>query len=561
MTLRVPIGIDDFRALRQRGLIYVDKSALIRELIDDAGIDVLLLPRPRRFGKSLNLSMLRCFFEKQDEDLSPLFDDLAIWRAGPAYREHFQRHPVIHLTFKGVKVETWAECWAKLRKILQVLFDQHRHLLDGASPREARDFQAILDGDAGREVYERALLDLCTLLHRQSGERVVILIDEYDEPIHAGHVHDYSGEVLSFFRNFLTEALKGNPHLYKAVLTGILRVARESIFSGLNNLAVCTLLEPAYATHFGFTEAEVEDLLAQAGRQDALAEVQRWYNGYVFGGHVIYNPWSVLNFLRWQHQARPYWLSTSDNVLIKRLLERHAGQLQPLFETLLAGGGFERPVDENVVLAQLEHDEDTLWSLLVFSGYLRAEERAGLSRGRPIFHLTIPNQEVRLVYTETFRGWMQTALSSHGGSIRILLDALLGGRAEALEAQLQRLVENMLSYHDAGTASPENFYHGFVLGLLAALEPEHLVRSNRESGSGRPDVMIRPIQPGQPGVLLELKVARPGRKTLEQAVAEGLTQIRQQGYATELEAAGAAPIHAFAVAFDGKQVRVATPES
>ena len=566
MSLRIPIGIDDFRTLREAGLTYVDKSHLIRELLDRPGAQVVLLPRPRRFGKSLNLSMLRCFFEKRDEDLSPLFDDLSIWRAGDAYRQHFQRYPVIYLTFKGVKTDTWEGCWAILRRKISKLFIQHRYVLDrpDMSEWEARDYHAVLDGTAGREVFQQALLDLAAQLHRYHGEKVVILIDEYDEPIHAGYVHGYAAEVLGFFRNFLSEGLKSNPHLQRAVLTGILRVARESIFSGLNNLAVYTLLHHGFATCFGLTEAEVADLLDQAGRGEQLAEVQRWYNGYVFGDHVIYNPWSVMCFLDDpQGWPRPYWLSTSDNALIKRLLERYASQLQPMFETLLAGGGIEHAVDENVVLEQLERRPDALWSLLVFSGYLRAahtaEPPAAAATGRPIYTLTIPNAEVRLLYGETFREWMEASLSRHGGHMDTLVDALLRGRAGALEAQLQILAGSMLSFHDAGHASPESFYHGFVLGLLAVLEPGHQVRSNRESGRGRPDVMIRPVQPGQPGVILELKIARPGRKTLEQALDEGLAQMQQQGYAAELEAAGASPIHAFAVAFDGKEVRVRAP--
>ena len=567
MSLRVPIGIEDFRTLREAGLTYVDKSHLIRELLDRPGAQVVLLPRPRRFGKSLNLSMLRCFFEKRDEDFSPLFDGLSIWRAGDAYRQHFQRYPVIYLNFKDIKASTFEVVWDGIREQIRDLYNAHRVVLESGrlDAVEAQRYQQVLDGNASAALYRRALLDLSSHLQRYHGEKVIILIDEYDAPIHAGYVHDYARDVLDFFRAFLGAGLKGNPHLYKAVLTGILRVARESIFSGLNNLAVYTLLHHGFATCFGLTEAEVADLLDQAGRGEQLAEVQRWYNGYVFGDHVIYNPWSVMCFLDDpQGWPRPYWLSTSDNALIKRLLERYASQLQPMFETLLAGGGIEHAVDENVVLEQLERRPDALWSLLVFSGYLRAahtaEPPAAAATGRPIYTLTIPNAEVRLLYGETFREWMEASLSRHGGHMDTLVDALLRGRAGALEAQLQILAGSMLSFHDAGHASPESFYHGFVLGLLAVLEPGHQVRSNRESGRGRPDVMIRPVQPGQPGVILELKIARPGRKTLEQALDEGLAQMQQQGYAAELEAAGASPIHAFAVAFDGKEVRVRAPD-
>jgi hypothetical protein len=562
MTLNIPIGIDDFRMLRESGLTYVDKTRLVCNVLDLTGVQVLLLPRPRRFGKSLNLSMLRCFFERSDEDLSHLFEGLAVWQAGEPYRGHFLRHPVIYLTFKDVKPDTFEACRIRLHKTIQVLFDAHRHVLEHAqvSEREARDYRAVLEGTAGDEIYERALADLSALLHRCHGERVVILIDEYDAPIHAGYTGGYLREVLGFFRAFLGSGLKGNPHLYKAVLTGILRVARESIFSGLNNLAVCSVLEPAFSTAFGFTEAEVVDLLERAGKSELLATVQDWYNGYVFGGHVIYNPWSVLSFLQWGSEPKPYWLSTSSNDLIKHVLGLRAIRLQPVLEAVLAGEGVVRVVDENVVLDDLEHDEDAFWSLLVFSGYLKAEKHGVAPNGQAMYRLTIPNHEVRLVYVDSFRTWMKARLRGHGGNLDELTRALLAGDASAFERQLQAFATNLLSYHDAGTAGPENLYQGFVIGLLAVMEPTHLVRSNRESGAGRPDVQIRPRVPGQPGVVLELEVARASEKTpgshLEAALDEGLAQLAANDYAAELRAAGADPVHAFAVAFDGKQVRV-----
>jgi hypothetical protein len=548
--------------LREQGLVYIDKSQLICELLDRPGVPVVLLPRPRRFGKSLNLSMLRCFFERSSQDVSHLFEDLAVWRAGASYREHFQRYPVIHVTFKGVKAERFEDAWAAIRETITKLFDAHRSVLDDGvlSDTEAQAYRQILDRSAPRVLYQHALLDLSRYLHRHHGEPVVLLIDEYDEPIHAGYVHGYAPEILDFFRGFLTEALKGNPHLYKAVLTGILRIARESIFSGLNNLAVYTLLRHEFATCFGFTEAEVTDLLARAGRSEQLPIVQRWYNGYVFGGQVIYNPWSVLNFVAdADGRPRPHWLNTSSNDLIRKLLQDNATRIEPVFESLLAGNGIEHVLDENVVLDRLDTSPEALWSLLVFSGYLKAEERIGDPMEQPSHFLTIPNHEVRLIYTTAFRDWMQVHMRGHGGNLDRLTRALLAGDAATLEEQLQAFVENVLSYHDGGAPSPEQLYHGFVRGLLAVLEPDYLVRSSRESGQGRPDVMIRPARPGRPGAVLELKVARPGRKTLDAALDEGLAQMQTQGYAAELVAAGAQPIHGFAVAFDGKTVRVRAP--
>ena len=298
-SIRFPIGISDFRDLRERGLEYVDKSHLITDLLDRAGTQVVLLPRPRRFGKTVNLSMLRYFFEERDEDLSPLFEGLGVWQRGEEVRAHFQRYPVIYLTLKGTKHESFELCWEAIQKKIEVLFDEHHGPLQSGAltDRETREFRAILGGNAPRALYERALQDLSAYLHRVHGEKVVILIDEYDEPIHGAYVGGYSAEVLSFLRNFLTGGLKDNAHLFKAVLTGILRVARESIFSGLNNLSVFSLLRPELSTCFGFTEPEVAALLEKVGRSDLLEPVRAWYNGYVFGRTVIYNPWSILSFL------------------------------------------------------------------------------------------------------------------------------------------------------------------------------------------------------------------------------------------------------------------------
>jgi hypothetical protein len=558
MLRPIPIGVDDFRALREQGLEYVDKSDLIRGVLD-TGAQVLLLPRPRRFGKTLNMTMLRCFFEKRAEDLSPLFSDLSIWQAAEAYRAHFQRYPVIFLTFKDVKPDRIDHAWGMIKQRLYRLFEEHRALLDAGvlTPDEKIRYQQVLDGTAEFPVFCDALRDLTEYLHRAHGEKVVLLLDEYDAPIHAAHTHGYAPFVLDFFRAFLSAGLKGNPHLFKAVITGILRVAKESIFSGLNNLEVCSLLRPDFATSFGFTEPEVAALLDRAGLSSHIEAVRAWYDGYLFGGEVIYNPWSVLSYLN-RREATPlaYWVGTSSNDLVHDLVGRYALRLEPVFEDLLEGGGVERVLDESVALADLDVDEDALWSLLVFSGYLKPE-KAGLDAlERVVYRLSIPNREVREVYATTFVRWMKARLRGHGADLARLTRALVGGDAEVLEEQLQAFVTNLMSYQDPGTVAPERVYQGFVLGLLAVLEPTYLVRSNRESGDGRPDVTIRPRVAGKPAVVLELKVVRKGKKTPAAALREGMAQIREKGYAAELLAAGASAVHAFAVAFDGKRVWV-----
>ena len=560
MVRPIPLGIDDFRTLREQGLEYVDKSDLIQKVLDK-GAQSFLLPRPRRFGKTLNLSMLRAFFEKRPEDLSGLFSDLAIWSAGPQYREHFQRYPVIHLTFKSVKYETFERSWEAIRNKLAALHERHRYLLDSGalSEHEARRFEQVMSGEASVALAGNALLDLSRYLSRHHGEKVVILIDEYDEPIHAGHTYGYAREILEFFRAFLTEGLKGNPYLFKAVLTGILRIAKESIFSGLNNLAVYSLLRPDFATCFGFTEPEVAALLARAGRSDQLDAVRAWYNGYLFGGEIVYNPWSILSYLDGdESEPRPFWVATSSNDLVRDSLVRHAFEAQADIETLLQGGSIDRDLDENVVLSRIDEDPGALWSLLTFSGYLKAEKLVPEPGEKAIYRLSIPNKEVREVYTGTFRQWMADRMRGRGASLKRLTSALLSGDAEPLEEELQAFTESLLSYHDTALR-PEQVYHAFVIGLLATLEPEYEVRSNRESGAGRPDLLVRPRRPGRPGVVLEVKVARPRKKTAEQALAEALAQLAAHDYAADLRAAGASPIHAFALAFDGKRVHVRNP--
>jgi hypothetical protein len=563
MSIAPPIGISDFRKLREQGLTYVDKTASIAQMLA-ATPEVLLFPRPRRFGKTLLMSTLRAFVERGDDDRAPLFGDLAIWN-DPVARQHLARYPVVFMTFKDVKYRSWDECRRALAVEIARAFRAHLVLRATLTGHAVERFDAIEQERADDVALATSLGSLCEILHQHHGERVVLLIDEYDTPIHAAYVHGYYDRAIEFFRNFLSGGLKDNLHLFKGVLTGILRVAKESIFSGLNNLHVFSLLHPAFGSAFGFTEPEVADLLDRAGLADRSAEVQRWYNGYVFGRTVVYNPWSVLSFLAdapYGLKPQPYWLSTSSNDLIKDVLVRHAARMQPELEALLEGQRVVRAIDENVAFQELAHDPDVVWSLLVLSGYIRAEEHTPASALGPAkYSLSVPNAEVRQIYAGTFQQWMKVRLREGGGDLERLTRALLAGDAATFQAQLQAFATNVLSYHDTGLPDPEKLYHGFLLGLLAVLEPHHLVRSNRESGQGRPDVQIRPAVPGQPGVLLELKVARPGHTTLDEALAQGLAQIAQKGYAAELRAAGAQPIHALAVAFDGKTVRVQAAET
>jgi hypothetical protein len=423
MSENLPIGIDDFRTLREQRLTYVDKTHLVCELIDRPGAQVVLLPRPRRFGKSLALSMLRCFFDRQGDDLGHLFDDLAAWRAGERYRAHFRRYPVIHLGFKDLERERWDDLLWAVREKIRDLFDEHRAVLDAGAPGalERERFGRILDGSAPPGLYQRALLDLTRALHRAHGEKVVLLIDDCDLPVHAGHAHGYGREALDFFRGLFTAGLEGNPHLARAVLTAVTGTVRESGFSGPSNVAMYTLLRSEFSTCFGFTESEVDTLLASGDERalparDERALIDRWYGGYRFGEHTIYNPTSVLSFLADPRvRARPYWLQTGGRDLARQALaaalareSERAGDLagespgvRPLLDALLAGESVACVLDESVPLERLGHSREALWSLLVFCGWLRAVERpAGAASGPtdlPEHALSIPNREVDML--------------------------------------------------------------------------------------------------------------------------------------------------------------------
>jgi len=556
--LRLPLGQSDFRALREQGLAYVDKTAFIAEVIE-ASAQVLLLTRPRRFGKTLNLSMLRCFLEAGSHDAAGLFAGLAIERSEVA-REHLQRYPVLFLTLKDVKEPTWEGYLARMAGVLANLYREHAYLLDGAAlasyDRDA--FLAILSRTAPPDQSVDALRELSRLLELHHRQRVVILIDEYDTPLHAAYHGHYYDQAVGHLRNLLSGGLKDNPHLFKGVLTGILRVAKESIFSGLNNLAVYSILRPEYASAFGFTEDEVEALAQRVGPPIPIEQIRMWYDGYRFGGQTLYNPWSVLSFLdSADREFRPYWISTSSNDLVRELLSAGPYGLRAELEELLRGGSVDEPIDEHVALRDIETNPDAVWSFLLFSGYLRARLLYTDARGRQRAHLELPNREVGIALSAMVESWMSAQV---GGSAEVeaLLRGLLQGDARTVEHYLSRMLKVSLSYHDTGGAEPERVIHGFIVGLLVGLGPEYEVRSNRESGYGRYDVMVLPRSSGRPGVVLELKtVDGDAGETPANALASALAQIQAREYATELRERGASPIFELAAVFDGKRAWVA----
>jgi hypothetical protein len=463
---------------------------------------------------------------------------------------HFQKHPVLFITFKDVKAKTFDQTFAAIRERVGRLFVEHRYLFDDKrlDPITARVFQRFFTDEATEQDVQDALMVLSRALYEHHGQRVVILIDEYDTPIQSGYTNDFFDDVVGFFRNFLSACLKDNNALFKGVLTGILRVAKENLFSGLNHITVHSILSPRYATSFGFTEEEVAAIIDPAH----LEEVRSWYNGYNFGGHVIYNPWSILNYIV-EGEFKPYWVNTGSTELIETLALKRGLGLSEKSSTLLNGGTIDVPIDSSITLRDVDNSPDAFWNFLLFCGYLKIVELT-LTMGKYNAKLAIPNVEVSIVYRDMFQNWLRKA-DPDEYLTKDLVQALLEGDAPEVQEMLETILLTAMSFQDAGGKAPEKLYHGLVLGLLVHLEPLYDIRSNRESGRGRADVFMRPKTPGKPGVVMEFKV--PSRKeTPEQALVKAAEQVRDRKYATELIAAGASPVYEYAMVFDGKQAWV-----
>jgi hypothetical protein len=557
MRVRVPLGISDFPTLREQRAYYVDKTAFIVRLLDQP-TQAVLFARPRRFGKTLNLSTLRTFLEVSEVDRSALFEDLEVWTSAEA-RRHFQRYPVIHLTFKDVKARSWKEMFAAIRNVIAAEVRRHRELLrsDVLAPEDVESLRRMMREEHAAVPYHAMLRDLSACLAAHHGRKVVILIDEYDIPIQTAYAEGYYEEAVLFFRNFLSGGLKDNPHLFKGVLTGVLRVAKESIFSGLNNVDVQSLLSAAYATDFGFTQAEVDRLVQDMGQPAVAGELRSWYDGYRFAGHTIYNPWSVMKYVASREDGfRPHWVFTgSDDVLRNLLLDKGLAMTREL-DALLRGESITRAVSEHIVLREIDTNPDAVWSLLLMSGYLTARS-VDLEEAEIHAALAIPNRELAYVFRTNIKSWVQQALGGSHHAVESLSKAMLTGDAETFEDLLSDLVLRTVSQHDLAGGEPERVYQAFLLGMLVHLSGQWDVRSNRESGHGRYDIAIVPMQPGRPGVVLELKKLRSHRhETADQALASAIQQIRERRYEEELVSAGASPIHVYGVVFDGKRVRV-----
>ncbi len=547
----MPTGISDFRKLITGGYYYVDKSDFIREVIE-TGTEVILLPRPRRFGKTLNMDMLKNFFEKDREDAKDLFRGLSIEKE-KCFVLHQGKYPVISMTFKDVKESSWERCYEKISLMIRKLYNEHAPSLSecALSDLDREIITRILEGKASQSEYEEGLRHLSHMLHTCTGQPPVILIDEYDTPLHAGYLRGYYEQVIGFMRNFLSGGLKDNPHLFKGVLTGILRVAKESIFSGLNNLTVYSVLTSEFSEFFGFTDAEVRQMLSDYDIADHYDEISEWYDGYLFGGLTVYNPWSVISYVNSRNRkALPYWINTGDTSMLDRLATKDGKELREDIGRLLEGQTVEQPVYESIVMRDLDLRDDLLWSFLLFSGYLKPIRQID----DETWELGIPNKEVYLSYREMVRRWF--AVKVEQNCLADMIRGLETGDAVLFERVLRKVVMQIMSCHDFSGA-PEKVYHALVLGMLVWMAGKYEIRSNRESGYGRFDIMLKPKDIRKTGIVIEFKIVDgSGAEDYKEVLEDALKQIQDRKYATELTAAGVTEILEIAVAFRGKELWV-----
>lgn len=557
MARTVAIGQQDFGTVREKGYFYIDKTRFIKEWWE-SGDSVTLINRPRRFGKTLTMSMVEKFFSISHAGRADLFEGTEIWEYGE-YREQQGTYPVIFLSFADVKETNFQDARKKIGYIIEQLYSQHDFLLEGdlLNEKEKRFFRNVT-AEMENYVFSASLKTLSNYLYRYYGKKVIILLDEYDTPMQEAYIKGYWRELVELTRGLFNAAFKTNPFLERAVMTGITRVSRESVFSDLNNLEVITSTSDKYADIFGFTEEEVASALGEFGLSDQEKEVREWYDGFTFGKLAdIYNPWSIVNYLD-KKRAGAYWANTSSNSLIEKLLRESNSDIKQSFECLLAGETLHMEIDEQIVYDQLNIKKNATWSLLLASGYLKVTEAVfSEEEGRTYYDLTLTNREVRIMFENMIRGWF-----AENNSYNAFIKALLLDDVKAMNLYMNRVALETFSYFDTGKApsleEPERFYHGFVLGLMVELAGRYILTSNRESGFGRYDVMLEPKRAEDNAYIIEFKVQDTDEKELADTVLDALRQIDRQNYETALAAKGIARerIRKYGFAFCGKRVQI-----
>jgi len=561
-----PVGVSDFKELityknpaTDDGYAFVDKTNLIDEITRD-GSKVIVLTRPRRFGKTINLSMLSYFFNIQNkEENSKLFEGLNISNQKEIFDKEQGKYPVIFISFKDVKQSGFQEAKSKIVELLSTLFDPFRFILNESdiSDSDKLKFKSILDANADNARLTSSLNILTRVLNTYYKKPVILLIDEYDTPMHSAYLGGYYDEMVSFMRSILGESLKDNTNIHKAILTGILRISKESIFSGLNNVKVRTILSSQYSDAFGFTEDEVEEFLSKSGLDYQIDNIRNWYNGYLFGGATLYNPWSIINLADQGGETAPYWANTSSNELIKKILIQSDEDTKDKIFMLLNGEDVTETIDEHLAFQDLDQSRSALWTLFLMSGYLKVVSQKKDDLYGPICTMKIPNMEVESIYAKTFREW----ISGNKGILwyQELLKNLTEGNIEPFKEQLKYILEHVSSVHDVTKKTQESFYHGVAIGLVSGLKREYYIQSNRESGQGFYDLAIIPKNGKDLAIVMEFKsLHNAEQKQLDEAAQEALAQIDNKGYVTEAKSKTVGKVLKLGIAFSGKTLCLAS---
>ena len=548
----IAIGISDFKMLRLRKNYYIDKTMYIKHIIDNQA-GVILITRPRRFGKTLNMSMLKYYFDNTAKDSKELFEGLKIMEQGEEYTSKLEYYPVIYLTLKDAGLMSYDLMITQLKTIMMELYYEHKYLLEGEMPEGERTiFNKILSANANDVDLINSVKMLSKLLNQYFEKPVILLIDEYDVPLQNAYVEGYYDEAVRFFKTFYGTTFKDNPYLEKTVLTGVSRVAKESIFSGANNFDVYTVLDNEFSEDFGITEKEMDKIIEDFNIEDEKEEIKKWYDGYTIGNtEEIYNPWSILNYLT-KRQLVPYWVNTSSNDLIKLIL-KNSVTVKERIERLLNDEEIEVPINLETIIVGIENNEDNIWGLLLGTGYLKITGVVDLAMH--IYKVKIPNYEIKILFQQIIDEWFRNKVI--GNDLRSILKDLVTLNFDEFEYKFKILVKEMFSYMDVGENTAENFYHAFVLGMLVGLKDSYYVNSNRESGVGRYDIMLEPKEKNGNSFIMEFKVYRQDKeKTIEDTIENAKKQIEEKGYETNLKERGFTNITKMVFAFKGKNVKM-----
>ena len=550
--LPLPIGISDYR-LASTEYYYIDKTMLIKDFLDERPM-VSLFTRPRRFGKTLNMDMLRTFFEKTEEDTSIYFKNKKIWSYGENYRKFQGKYPVIFLSFKDVKFNTWGETFNALKDLFAKETSRHIELTDNAKLGiyDKKQIDKLISGEISSTELSNALADLSRVLHEYHGVAPIIIIDEYDTPIQQGHAKGFYDEVVGFMRNLFSGGLKDNKHISYGFLTGILRVAKESIFSGLNNLTINSILDEKYCEYFGFTSDEIKQIALYYGAVDKYDELCAWYDGYKFGNLEIFNPWSVINYFRNNCQARAYWQATGNNDIIGEILAEATEDVYEKLNALMQGSSILTYVDTGVIYPQVKSNPSSIYSFLLVAGYLKVVKSSLSYNGDFMCEVALPNKEISFVYNKEILQKLDNIVPQ--ATAISIQEAIYSSNVTALKTYLELLLMQSASSYDT---VKENFYHGLILGLCATLDNRYYVTSNREAGEGRYDICLCPKDVKMPGILIELKACKDCTgEELKQLSVKALNQMNEKKYETELCSRGVETIFKYGVAFSGKRVEI-----